>query len=393
MVTPQKIEEWIKEAEERPESGLLILKLIAGRLRDLTERNEELLSENIALQDGTRVEEYRKRIAYLENQLEILTRRLGESEAGLVSGVAGPPKEATANLLAYTALGRILRIELVEATLGPGAQLGCLTGELQAGGEPVHLMIVREEEELLLLFTSGRISTHPVGGLRAVPSGEVWSLDEAGLPDEPHAGEQLACILPLSRLVLSDYFMQASRRGFVKKTMTSMAQSVLENHYLGRGAVQKTDRPLAMTLCKKGEQVALATLEGHLLGLNVDDLSYTTEERLRLEPHDHVVSLFGVSPEATMVFLTQSGKVIQRAAQSLEPAKSALSKGQALISPARLEQGVRFVGAAAVHAPDRILVLDAKGNLSLHLVSDLAGSGALPDENPLLTFCVLPGRP
>jgi len=66
MSFTNKIDEWVIEAETRPESASLIVKLIAKRLRELTERNEELLAENIALQNGTRVEEYQKRIVHLE---------------------------------------------------------------------------------------------------------------------------------------------------------------------------------------------------------------------------------------------------------------------------------------------------------------------------------------
>ena len=72
-----KIDEWLKEAETRPESALTLMRLIAGRLRELSERDEELLAENIALQNGTRVEEYEGRIAHLEYQLELLKRRFG----------------------------------------------------------------------------------------------------------------------------------------------------------------------------------------------------------------------------------------------------------------------------------------------------------------------------
>ena len=49
MAFNKKIDEWMKEAEERPASAIAIVKLVANRLRELTERNEELLAENIAL--------------------------------------------------------------------------------------------------------------------------------------------------------------------------------------------------------------------------------------------------------------------------------------------------------------------------------------------------------
>src|SRR5690242_17437396 len=79
----QKIEEWMQEAEARPESAVTIVRLIAKRLGELTARNEELLAENIALQNGTRVEEYQKRIAHLDYQLDLLKRRFGADEVAL----------------------------------------------------------------------------------------------------------------------------------------------------------------------------------------------------------------------------------------------------------------------------------------------------------------------
>jgi hypothetical protein len=48
-----------------------------------------------------------------------------------------------------------------------------------------------------------------------------------------------------------------------------------------------------------------------------------------------------------------------------------------MISPARLEQGVRFVGAASVRDADRIAVLDTKGNLKIHLAETVTGSGSI----------------
>ena len=220
-MTLPKIEEWIKEVEERPGSALTILKLIAGRLRDLTERNEELLAENIALQDGSRVEEYRKRIAHLEYQLDLLKRRLGLNQAA--TGCTGSGTRRSAALPA--GLQRP-RTHPADRTHPRNRRPGHLGGELSAGGEAPRLLAVPANEELLLLFSSGRVSTCPVEDIPVQPGGG-WDLDQAALPDEPHAGERLACLMPLSGLALADFFLQTSRRGCVKKTMTSMAETVL----------------------------------------------------------------------------------------------------------------------------------------------------------------------
>src|SRR5215212_9933447 len=115
-----KIDEWMKEAEARPESAVTIVRLISRRLQELTGRNEELLTENIALLNGTRVEEYQKRIAHLEYQLDLLKRRFGGEELDLAQIPIQTAPSATTSLLLYSTTGRIFRIELGSklATLG-----------------------------------------------------------------------------------------------------------------------------------------------------------------------------------------------------------------------------------------------------------------------------------
>jgi DNA gyrase/topoisomerase IV subunit A len=381
-----KIDEWMKEAETRPESAVTIVRLVAKRLNELTTRNEELLAENIALQNGTRVEEYQKRIAHLEYQLDLLKRRFGADESLLAELPTAGVEKSTLSLLVYNSYGRILRLELT-----PDVQaLGRVMDESLPSSEQPRILAVPSNEEVLLLFTSGRVSTCAASSIPTVECGENWMWDQAALPDEPRAGEFLACVMPISRLPLSEFFLQVSRRGCVKKTMTSMAQSVLGNHYLGKGALQKSDQPFDVTLCQKKDVFAFVTFEGKLLGLDVDDLPYSSEERIRLTASDYVIASFVPHPDESMLFVTQTGKVIRREQDSLELSKSPLAKGQALIPPSRLEQGVRFIGAASVRDADGIAVLDSKGNLQVQRAGALTGSGSIEAEGVILSIGVIP---
>ncbi|HET9905299.1 MAG TPA: hypothetical protein VFQ23_01620 [Anaerolineales bacterium] len=382
----EKIDEWMKEAEERPESAVTIVRLIARRLRELTERDEELLAENIALQNGTRVEEYQKRIAHLEYQLDLLKRRFALGDGALLEAVEESADISTINLLVYNSYGRILRVEL-DANQ---PTLGRITDQRMNDREPPRILCIASNEEVLLLFTSGRVSTHKVSDIPAVDVGGQWSWERAALPDEPRAGEWLACIMPFSHLPLTDYFLQVSRRGCVKNTMTSLAQSVLSNHYLGKGTIQKSDQPLDVILGQKKDRFVFVTYEGKLLGLDVDELSYSAEERIRLTTTDFVVASFLAQPDNTMLFFTQTGKVIQRESDSLELSKSPLAKGQPLISPSRLDQGVRFVGAASVKDDDRVAVLDASGSLTVHVAESITGAGSIEAEGLILAVSVIP---
>ena len=378
MSLSHKIDEWMKEAEARPASAVTIVRLIARRLRELTERNEELLAENIALQNGTRVEEYQKRIAHLEYQLDLLKRRFGTNE---VITLAEPPASAveasSRSLLIYNNYGRVLRMEV-----GADAQfLGRLTDKMLQESEQPRLLSIPSHDEVLLLFTSGRVSTCAVEDSPSVDTaGSAWSWDAAAVPDEPRAGEFLVCIAPLSALPLSDFFLQVSRRGCVKKTMTSLGQSILGNHYLGKGVLQKLDQSFDLTLCQKKDTLAFVTVEGHLLGLDVDDLPYSAEDRIRLTASDYVIASFIPRAGESMIFVTQTGKVIHRDADSLEVSKSPLAKGQALIPPTRLDQGIRFIGAASVANGDRLVVLDSTGHVNIHSAKALQGAGSIKAE-------------
>ena len=67
MISSDQIEDWIHEIEERPASAGVILRSIAARLVELDKWNNELLSDNIELRSGNRVEEYEARVAALEH--------------------------------------------------------------------------------------------------------------------------------------------------------------------------------------------------------------------------------------------------------------------------------------------------------------------------------------
>lgn len=383
MVFNKKIDEWMKEAEERPASAVVIVKLVANRLRELTERNEELLSENIALEHGTRVDEYRKQIAHLEYQLDLLKRRFGVDNLSSVEmPVAATTEVSTLSILIYNQRGRVFRVELSE----DAKEIGQIVGNIVGNDEPPRILAVPSNGEISLLFTSGRIETYPVSNIPTVKLGDKWKWDQAALPDEPHAGESLACISSFSHLPLSDHFLQISRRGCAKKNMTSMAQSILGNHYIGKGTLQKSDQPFDLMLCHKQDIAMFVTYEGKVIALDVDDLSYAIEERIKLSATDYVIASFIAHPDSTLLCITQNGKVIQRESRSTDTSKSSTAKGQALIPPSRLEQGVRFMGAAAVQDGGKIAVLDATGRLKVLEAASMTGAGSIEADSLILSI-------
>jgi hypothetical protein len=145
-----------------------------------------------------------------------------------------------------------------------------------------------------------------------------------------------------------------------------------------------------VTLCQKKDVFGFVTFEGKLLGLDVNDLPYSAEDRIKLTASDYVIASFVPHPNESLLFVTQTGKVIHRERDSLELSKSPLARGQALISPARIEQGTRFIGAASVRDADHIAVLDSKGNLSIHKAESIVGGGSIEADGLILSIGVIP---
>lgn len=382
MSFTSKIDEWMKEVDERPESAVTIVRLVVRRLRELSEQNEELLTENIALENGTRIEEYQKRITHLEYQLDMFKRRYRVNASTLANLPVAEENDSTLNLLIYNAQGRVFRVELEDETKA----VGSLTGEMVADQEPPRLLTVTSNETLLFLFTSGRVETFSASDIPTTPIGNTWAWEQATLVNEPHAGETLACIVPFSHLPLSDFFLQISRRGFTKKALTSISDSVLQNHFLGRGAIYKSDQPFNITLANKNNLAAFVTYEGKVTAFDVEELLYIADERIKLSATDYVVGAFLLPKNSSVLCITQNGKVIHREDNSIEIHKSSKSKGQSLIPVSRLEQGVRFMGALAVKDSDRIAVLDATGKINIHQAHEMMGNGSISAEGWILSI-------
>ncbi len=386
MITPEKIEQWLKEAEERPASAAVILQYVANRLSDLTARNDELRADNLALRSEKRVQEYEQRIAHLEYQLDLLRRQLGGDLTVEPLPAAAEQGQTALSLLLYDPRGRVLRAAADPAMLADGAELARLAGPLPAGEDQPRLLVLPSYEELLFVFSSGRIATQAV---ESIPAGGGLDWNRAQLVQEPRGGETLACLAAISRLSLSEFILQASRRGFVKKLMTSLAPSILNKHYIGTGAVIPGDRTHTLALGGKDDRLVLVSREGFLLSLDVRDLPFSPEEAFRLGATDLLASVFTSAAGRSILVMTQLGKLVHWTEDRLETVHALKSKGQPLFSAQRRERGVRVVGAAAVREDDWGLALHRDGRITAHAVRTLIDSGALPDESELADFTTI----
>jgi DNA gyrase/topoisomerase IV subunit A len=388
VISPEKIDEWLHEVEERPSSSGLILRYIANRLRDLTERNEELQAENIALRTGRRVEEYEARISNLEYQLDLLKRQWA-------AGVPQPeeqPAEITTSLILYNNQGRVLRLELTSDSCRPDSLLASFKSDLSIqAGESVAMLWVSSQEELAFVLDSGRVLIRSAAELPAVRGNELdW---ESAYEIELNSGEELATAAPVGRMALHDYALQVSRRGYVKKQREDFFEAHLQNGYIGTGTKIPQDRTCALLLAGKGDRLVLASLEGYAAAFELDLLPQAIEEAIRLGKSDHLAGAFTISSQESLLFLTNSGKIIHREPGWLDNSPALKQRGQSMISSARRASGVRLVAAAAVSHSDWGAALFRSGRLVANQMADLFASGSLiqaSEQDELLSFTVLP---
>jgi DNA gyrase/topoisomerase IV subunit A len=379
LISPDKIDEWIHEVEERPTSAALIIRYIANRLSELASREEELSAENIELLSGRRVEEYENRIASLEYQLELLKRQLGGEVALPIEQPVIPPTPETLRLLVYNSQGKVLCMEMDPPKLfTQGVVARINLGSEQDGINPT-VLATTSQEELLFIFDTGRTVTHPVAQL-PISSHENISW-EGALLEEPRIKEELAAIQPMAKMPLFEFCVQASRRGYVKKIKIPSFTTHLAEDYIGSGVKLPADKTCGVTFANRESLFVLVSQEGFIFSMPVEQLPIAIEEVIRLGITDHIVSMFTVTHEPSVAFITHNGKVVHREASWLEPANSFKSRGQAILSRERRETGTRIVGAAPVMEEDYGAFLFADGTLGVSILKDLLAQGSVPLSN------------
>ena len=379
MNTSRQVDDWLREIEARPASAAAIIRLIASRLGELEEQNQDLLAENILLRSGKTAEQYENQLAALSDQLELLKRQLGGAAVAL-------PAESSRRLLIYAPDGRVICLpaEALPSPGNPNRLVGAVSPD-----DPPQLQLVTDQDELIFVLDSGRVVRQAASALPCQAGSLTW---EQGWQIECRGTERLAFVLSITRLPLLEFGLQASRRAFVRRVLTTSLPAWISQGNIGTGVLQPADRTFALRLAQKDQRLALASREGLLWSMDAASLPFMPEEAVRLSPTDHVVSAFTLGDQTDLLIVTQQGKVVHRDLNWLENARSFKGGGQSILSHARLEAGIRLAAAAAVHPADAAALLLSDGSLCQSPVNDLlnAGSLNLPDGVSLCALCVIP---
>jgi hypothetical protein len=361
LINRADVGEWLREVRERPESAPPIIREIADRLMELDKLNEQLRIENLALSTKHRVQQYKDRIAELEYQLEIMGKQLE----------GGPANLDTVNLLVYNWRGQIIKLTVDVADLVSGVAIGSFPGELVVERDGIGLCSVHPQEELLLVFASGRTTRLPVDNIPLSQNKKLnWN---EGYDENLSQDEALVGITPISTLSMFDQAVQTSRRGYARKISIKFLQRYISRNSIGKGtaASVKVDQPFNLTLCQQDDLFVMVSRQGYVLSVTGDSLPAATDQTIKLDPDDGLVASFALPEGASLVIVSQEGRAMRYPASWLKPADKLGRKGQAIWSKAKRESGLQVAGALAAADDDWGVGLKANGQLVAVKVNEI----------------------
>ena len=360
MLKPAKINEWIKEVEERPLMAPFIIRRISERLFELDAENEKLRGENLVLETGKKTQEYERRISDLEYQLELLKRQVQNG---------GEVKLQTASLLIYDSMGRVLVREVHAADLVSGEILATVKADLSLNPEELRLLVVDPSEEILFVFDTGKVLSLSAEKLPLVSGSELNQ--ENIYQAELRSGERLIALVPVSQVPLVDHCVQISRRGLAKSFTAEYFQMFVSNRNIGTGVKSKSDRNFNLTLCNQDDIFVVVSSEGFLAAYTMDQFSVSAREVIKLAMNDFLVSSFIMREDQALAVVTRSGDIFVQAMNWLSAENATGSKRRLLLSKSKAG-GMQVVSAEAVRPGGWGFILYEDGSIRvLQLDEDL----------------------
>jgi DNA gyrase/topoisomerase IV subunit A len=301
------------------------------------------------------VKEYERRIAELEFQLDLLKRQLGSG--------GGTPQLETTSLLLFNDKGQIIRLAVDDANLAGDQPFSRIEGTPHILSHSYGVVTATSFDQLLLVFSTGRTASLPVEQVPlSTGSGGGWA---RAYQADLRSMEELACMLPITRLHAYDCCIQVSRFGAARKIAIQYFKTFVSNNNIGKGVKFNFDRILNLTLCNETQLLVLASRGGNLLSLSASALPVALDEIMRFKVNDYVVSALALDPGQTMVAVTQNGAAYAQNQAWLQPAKAGDRRMRQLLPEKRAEDEA-LAGAVALGGTDWLIVYRDDGTFTAY---------------------------
>ena len=308
MIRKSDVQWWVLEAKKHTESAPAIIEELAKRLVELDAENERLRDEIIRLQR-------RAPAATSDAEVKALQRKV-ETLQSLLDG----EKPVEASVVFLSERLQSARVPLSQArqmarqgrpALGKRALLGLRC-----------LLLARPHDELLLLTSQGRGLKAQLSGVPTLSEGGNWPFDpsaelRAGLAqDKPTAeGQDLTAGERLTTAVAVGqpprFWTVATRRGYVQRFVrVAFDRQLTQGHRPVRSPL-RNDAPVAIVNGDRGD-LLLVTRWGKGVRFAHRAIESQGSIALNLEPDDEVVAALALPADAETLIVAASGYAVRR---------------------------------------------------------------------------------
>ncbi len=355
MIKPNKIQEWIQEIEERPLAAPFLVRTLSARLLELDEINESLRAENLTLRTDKKIQEYERRIADLEYQIELLKRQV-QGEIKLVTNQA--------YLLIYDTEGHLLIRDFSPQELASGGGFAPISQFEAPHSDDIHMLAVEPHDELMFVMDSGRVSTQTASELPLAGDDTTW---QNTFTFDMRSGERLVTIVPITRAPFIQSVVQVSRKGAARSIKKDLFQSFLASHQVGKGVRSPADAPLGLSLCNSDEVFVVVSHSGFTGAFQPQKLSITLEEIIKLDMKDYLVSAFTIRSDQKLVIALENGDLYFQTNPWQDAQDADGSKRRLLFGSSR-SSSVRIVEAVSAAEGSWAFQLDQQGSITVRLI-------------------------
>lgn len=311
-----------------------------------------------------KVQEFERKIADLEYQMELLKRQIQNGTVPIVK---------TMKLLVFNPDGNILTVEISPSELVTGSVITRISRLPESKPGEIRMAAVDPQEEILFMFNSGRITTLPAAELPSVHGIDLDWQDAFSI--EMRSGETMITTMPITRSPLVEQCIRISRRSAVKIFSREYFQTFIANHNIGKGTKSSADQAFNLTLCNKKDILVMLTREGFISALRADRLSVTAEEIIRLGMNDYLVASFILGVGQSLVIASQDGSLYVQKPTWLTLKSAAGGKRRLLLSKGRAGS-IQVIGGAGASDQDWGFLLSANGEIRVHRTEDIPSTGS-----------------
>jgi DNA gyrase/topoisomerase IV subunit A len=297
MIHPDDVSAWIAQVRQQPEAAPEVIRALAERLLELDQQNEALRDELLRLRHSQTPNVDTSRVSTLNDRIQILERQL--------SSVQAEPVEQARYLLALTLDGRGVRFSLPAAQAWREREAHDLVAEHLS---PRHLLLLREEGELLLFSDKGRAVRVSVAEIDATqaPAHYLSPLPKLMLDLDESISVAAPMPLDFERLTL------VTRKGYIRSFRRAELHSFLERNLPLHSTPVQGDYPAFVAFSQGRGELLIVTRMGQGVRFPERAVGVQSKPALKLDRGDVLVGMMNVDDQAGVVLVGESGEAVRR---------------------------------------------------------------------------------